>query len=506
MSNVKVAVRVRPLSNREREQGSQTIIEVIGDVIALTNLKVDPNNPYGDNREREKHFCYDFCYNSTSKPDTPGYGSQEQIFQDLGTDVIQSAVEGYNACLFAYGQTSTGKTYTMTGTEEEVGLIPRICEGLFSHIESEQDEKITFKVEISYLEIYNERVRDLLKSGFANEKYTLKVREHPKEGPYVQDLSSHRVKNLTETLGFLERGNDNRTTAATHMHEHSSRSHAIVTLVFTQALFEDDLPREIVSKIHLVDLAGSERADTTSTLNYKGRLKEGANINKSLVTLGNVIKALAERSLLSWTQMGSTQSVTSSSAENSAHSPSSPRRHQTVFIPYRDSVLTWLLRDSLGGNSKTIMISTVTPASKYYNESLSTLRYAQRAKNIVNKPKINEDTNVALIRQLQEEIKRLKHELANAQMAGLPVPVRDKGTVVEKLQEKENMAKQLTQSWRDKWNDPMEQGDDDVLCFHELRRASSHGIILDSQIPHLIGMDEDILSTGVIIYQLDVSI
>ncbi|KAK6182137.1 hypothetical protein SNE40_009889 [Patella caerulea] len=530
MSNVKVAVRVRPLSNREKEQGSQTIIEVIGDVIALTNLKVDPNNPYGDNREREKHFCYDFCYNSTSKPDTPGYGSQEQIFQDLGTDVIQSAVEGYNACLFAYGQTSTGKTYTMTGTEEEVGLIPRICEGLFSHIESEQDEKITFKVEISYLEIYNERVRDLLKSGFANEKYTLKVREHPKEGPYVQDLSSHRVKNLAETLGFLEKGNDNRTTAATHMHEHSSRSHAIVTLVFTQALFEDDLPREIVSKIHLVDLAGSERADTTSTLNYKGRLKEGANINKSLVTLGNVIKALAERSLLSWTQMGSTQSVTNSSAENGAHSPSSPRRHQTVFIPYRDSVLTWLLRDSLGGNSKTIMISTVTPASKYYNESLSTLRYAQRAKNIVNKPKINEDTNVALIRQLQEEIKRLKHELANAQMhgsmgdlfyllpeginlsnsdvdlqqAGLPVSVRDKGTVVEKLQEKENMAKQLTQSWRDKWNDPMQEGDDDVLCFHELRRASSHGIILDSQIPHLIGMDEDILSTGVIIYQLDV--
>ncbi|ESP02924.1 hypothetical protein LOTGIDRAFT_110616, partial [Lottia gigantea] len=294
------------------------------------------------------------------------------IFQDLGTDVIQSAVEGYNACLFAYGQTSTGKTYTMTGTEvDEVGLIPRICEGLFSHVEACEDEQTTFKIEISYLEIYNERVRDLLKPGFTNEKYTLKVREHPKDGPYVQDLSSHTVKNYSEIFNLLDTGNENRTTATTHMHEHSSRSHAIVTLLFTQALLEDDLPREIISKVHLVDLAGSERADTTSTLNYKSRLKEGANINKSLVTLGNVIKSLGKIFIR-------------------IEDPSSPRRPQTLFIPYRDSVLTWLLRDSLGGNSKTIMISTITPASQYYNETLSTLRYAQRAKNIVNKPTINE--------------------------------------------------------------------------------------------------------------------
>ncbi|KAK3094106.1 hypothetical protein FSP39_024188, partial [Pinctada imbricata] len=441
---------------------------------------------YADSRERVKHFSFDFCYDSTLTPQRPEYASQQLVFQDLGTEVLQAAFEGYNACVFAYGQTSTGKTYTMMGNTEDVGLIPRICEGLFSHVDDFMGEKVTFRLDVSYFEIYNERVRDLLRPGLTrgNENYTLKVREHPKEGPYVQDLSSHCVKDNQGIQELIDRGNENRTTASTYMHDHSSRSHAIFTINFTQAKFEDDLPHEIVSKIHLVDLAGSERADPNYNANYKGRLKEGSNINKSLVTLGNVIKALAERSLLSWSNdnLGSTQSFQSTSAlgESGRSLTPSPKRTRLPYIPYRDSVLTWLLKDSLGGNSKTIMIATITPASLYYNETISTLRYAQRAKSIINKPKINEDPNVSLIRELRREIGYLRELLKTA-----------------------HMANKLTQTWMDKWletHDIMKESD---LSIRGLKhKANSMGIMIESQMPHLIGMDDDILSTGVTIYHL----
>ncbi|KAI8481074.1 Kinesin-like protein kif16b, partial [Branchiostoma belcheri] len=184
----------------------------------------------------------------------------QQIFQDLGTDVLASAFEGYNACVFAYGQTGTGKTYTMMGDTDRLGLIPRISEGLFSRIDDHVGERVTFKTEVSYLEIYNERVRDLLcHPGAKANTYSLKVREHPEKGPYVQDLSRHLVSDYTSLERLIQRGNENRTTAATYIHDLSSRSHAIFTIYFSQAKLEDNLPREIVSKIHLVDLAGSNR-------------------------------------------------------------------------------------------------------------------------------------------------------------------------------------------------------------------------------------------------------
>ncbi|GFO32296.1 kinesin-like protein [Plakobranchus ocellatus] len=177
----------------------------------------------------------------------------------MGTEILQAAFEGYNACMFAYGQTGTGKTYTMMGEPDDIGLTPRICEALFSHIDDcDPEENVTFRIEMSFLEIYNERVRDLLprKRRRKHERYTLKVREHPKEGPYVQDLSRHVVRDHREIQALIDKGNEIRTTASTHMHERSSRSHAIVTVTFSQARFEDDLPSEIVSKVHLVDLAG----------------------------------------------------------------------------------------------------------------------------------------------------------------------------------------------------------------------------------------------------------
>ncbi|MEQ2189261.1 StAR- lipid transfer protein 9 [Goodea atripinnis] len=314
-----------------------------------------------------------------------------QVFQDLGVSVLAGASEGYNVCLFAYGQTGSGKTYTMMGTPESIGLTPRICQGLFCPEDSFSDGQNSSRVEISFLEIYNERVRDLLR-GEQKKRSSLRVREHPEKGPYVQDLSQHTVTDCKQAIDLLEEGIANRITAATHNHDTSSRSHAIFTIQYTQAILENNLPSETVSKINLVDLAGSERADPQYC---RDRLTEGSNINKSLVTLGIVISALAQNSQMS----SSCQSINSVASEGDAstlgsHSSSlsggggGGRRH--CFIPYRDSVLTWLLKDSLGGNSKTIMIATVSPSANSYNETLSTLRYAAHARNIVNKPRVNE--------------------------------------------------------------------------------------------------------------------
>ena len=222
------------------------------------------------------------------------------MFQDLGLDVLQYAFDGYDACLFAYGQTGTGKTFTMMGTNENPGLTPRICEVLFSRVFDEtmanngDDQKaVTYKVEASYYEIYNERVRDLLRTASGKERFSLKVREHPKIGPFVEDLSTFVVRDVNEIRKLIERGNQRRITAATHMHALSSRSHAIFQIKFSQASIVDGLPSEIVSRVHLVDLAGSERASPHEVYT-KERMKEGSNINRSLITLGNVINALGK--------------------------------------------------------------------------------------------------------------------------------------------------------------------------------------------------------------------
>uniref|UniRef100_A0A8C1GXC5 Kinesin family member 16Ba n=1 Tax=Cyprinus carpio TaxID=7962 RepID=A0A8C1GXC5_CYPCA len=362
----------------------------------------------------------------------------------------------------------------MMGIPGDVGLIPRICEGLFSRISGmTRRDEASFRTEVSYLEIYNERVRDLLRRKMAK-TYNLRVREHPKEGPYVEDLSKHLVQNYSDVEELMEAGNINRTTASTGMNDASSRSHAIFTINFTQAKFDAEMPSETVSKIHLVDLAGSERADATGATGV--RLKEGGNINKSLVTLGNVISALADLS-----QEGGNSHL----------------KKKQVFVPYRDSVLTWLLKDSLGGNSKTIMIATISPADVNYGETLSTLRYANRAKNIINKPTINEDSNVRLIRELRAEIARLKALLAQ----GNQIALLDSPTALsmeEELHHNEARVLELTKEWTNKWNETQNILKEETLAL----RKEGIGVILDSELPHLIGIDDDLLSTGIILYHL----
>ncbi|CAL9702876.1 unnamed protein product [Knipowitschia caucasica] len=379
-ASVKVAVRVRPFNSRETGKDSKCIIQMQGNTTTILNPKAP--------KEPAKTFSFDYSYWSHTSPDDPSFASQERVFNDIGKEMLAHAFEGYNVCIFAYGQTGSGKSYTMMGREGQEGIIPMLCEDLFEKISLDNNkEQLSYSVEVSYMEIYCERVRDLLNP---KNKGNLRVREHPLLGPYVEDLSKLAVTSYTDIADLMDAGNKARTVAATNMNETSSRSHAVFTIVFTQKKHdnESDLSTEKVSKISLVDLAGSERADSTGA---KGtRLKEGANINKSLTTLGKVISALAEVS---------------------------KKKKKTDFIPYRDSVLTWLLRENLGGNSRTAMVAALSPADINYDETLSTLRYADRAKNIKCNAVINEDPNNKLVRDLKDEVARLK-ELLQAQGLG----------------------------------------------------------------------------------------
>ncbi|XP_041859854.1 kinesin-like protein KIF1B isoform X5 [Melanotaenia boesemani] len=387
-ASVKVAVRVRPFNTRETSKESKCIIQMQGNTTTILNPKAP--------KEPAKTFSFDYSYWSHTTPEDPCFASQNQVYNDIGKEMLAHAFEGYNVCIFAYGQTGAGKSYTMMGKQEEgqEGIIPMLCEDLFEKInEDSNKEELSYSVEVSYMEIYCERVRDLLNP---KNKGNLRVREHPLLGPYVEDLSKLAVTSYTDIADLMDAGNKARTVAATNMNETSSRSHAVFTIVFTQKKHdsETDLSTEKVSKISLVDLAGSERADSTGA---KGtRLKEGANINKSLTTLGKVISALAE-----------VDNCTSKSK----------KKKKTDFIPYRDSVLTWLLRENLGGNSRTAMVAALSPADINYDETLSTLRYADRAKNIKCNAVINEDPNNKLVRDLKDEVARLK-ELLRAQGLG----------------------------------------------------------------------------------------
>ncbi|KAM9469254.1 kinesin-like protein KIF1A isoform 1-T1 [Clarias gariepinus] len=386
-ASVKVAVRVRPFNSREMSKESKCIIQMSGNTTTILNPKQPKEN---------KSFNFDYSYWSHTSPEDVNFACQKQVYKDIGEEMLLHAFEGYNVCIFAYGQTGAGKSYTMMGKQEkdQQGIIPLLCEDLFTKINDNADNNMSYSVEVSYMEIYCERVRDLLNP---KNKGNLRVREHPLMGPYVEDLSKMAVTSYNDIQDLMDSGNKARTVAATNMNETSSRSHAVFNIIFTQKRFDSDTDNtsEKVSKISLVDLAGSERADSTGA---KGtRLKEGANINKSLTTLGKVISALAEVDSL----------------------PNKNKKKKKVesFIPYRDSVLTWLLRENLGGNSRTAMVAALSPADINYDETLSTLRYADRAKQIRCNAVINEDPNNRLVRELKEEVARLK-DLLYAQGLG----------------------------------------------------------------------------------------
>ncbi|XP_028050175.2 kinesin-like protein unc-104 isoform X1 [Monomorium pharaonis] len=513
MSSVKVAVRVRPFNYREISRQAQCIIEMSGSTTSIVNPKATPGS-----KEAVKSFNYDYSYFSMD-PNDENYSTQLMVYKDIGEEMLEHAFEGYNVCIFAYGQTGAGKSYTMMGKQEEgqEGIIPQICKDLFRKISNTSNERLKYSVEVSYMEIYCERVRDLLNP---KNRGNLRVREHPLYGPYVEDLSKLAVLSYEDIHDLIDEGNKARTVAATNMNETSSRSHAVFTIFFTQQQQDNTtgLMSEKVSKISLVDLAGSERADSTGA---KGtRLKEGANINKSLTTLGKVISALAEIA-------------------------ATKKKKKADFIPYRDSVLTWLLRENLGGNSKTAMIAAVSPADINYDETLSTLRYADRAKQIVCKAVVNEDANARLIRELKEEIQKLRELL---KQEGIDVQEGPDGKItyekkeprdeiirtnkrneedtkesrsrisshatstiaeeaVEQLQASEKLIAELNETWEEKLKRTESIRLQREAVFAEMGVAVKEdgvtvGVFSPKKTPHLVNLNEDPLMSECLIYYI----
>ena len=332
------------------------------------------SNPSSANAEPPKQFTFDSVYDHTN--------TQREIYEETALPIVRAAMEGYNGTVFCYGQTGTGKTHTMEGSLDppaERGIIPNAFDTVFADIDASEAVDKTFLVRASFLEIYNENVRDLLAK---DQTKTCALKETPEKGVYVDGLTTFVVKSAEEMREVLEVGKKNRSVGATLMNADSSRSHSIFTVtVETSRVRPGDPPGAephiTVGKLNLVDLAGSERQSKTQASG--DRLKEATKINLSLSALGNVISALVDG--------------------------------KTRHIPYRDSKLTRLLQDSLGGNTKTVMIANVGPADYNFDETMSTLRYANRAKNIKNKPKINEDPKDAMLREFQEEIARLKAQL-----------------------------------------------------------------------------------------------
>ncbi|XP_015510042.1 kinesin-like protein KIF3B [Neodiprion virginianus] len=360
---VQVVVRCRPMDEKETARGHTRVVDVVPSrgVVEIRNPREDPS------KDNVKVFTFDAVYDWHSR--------QQDLYEETVRPLVSSVLDGFNGTIFAYGQTGTGKTFTMEGIRadpERRGIIPRSFDHIFSHIS--RTENMQYLVRASYLEIYQEEIRDLL---HRDQSLRFELKEKPDTGVFVKDLSTSVCKSAAEIQQLMNMGNQNRTIGATNMNEHSSRSHAIFLITIEMGTIGDSAGIR-VGRLNLVDLAGSERQSKTGASGE--RLKEASKINLSLSALGNVISALVDG--------------------------------KTTHIPYRDSKLTRLLQDSLGGNSKTIMVANIGPASYNYDESLTTLRYANRAKNIKNKPRINEDPKDALLRQYQEEINRLKEKLA----------------------------------------------------------------------------------------------
>uniref|UniRef100_A0A1B0FCA3 Kinesin-like protein n=1 Tax=Glossina morsitans morsitans TaxID=37546 RepID=A0A1B0FCA3_GLOMM len=364
VENVRVVVRTRPMDRNEIMSGSLSVIKVDKLKRAITVVK-----PNATSNEPPKTYYFDNVFD--------GESNQLDLYVDTARPIVEKVLEGYNGTILAYGQTGTGKTYTMSGNAESPqtkGIIPNAFAHIFGHIAKARENQ-KFLVRVSYMEIYNEEVRDLLGKDVTK---SLEVKERPDIGVFVKDLSGYVVHNADDLENIMRLGNKNRAVGATKMNLESSRSHAIFSITIERSeLGEGGQQHVRMGKLQLVDLAGSERQSKTQASGQ--RLKEATKINLSLSVLGNVISALVDG--------------------KSAH------------IPYRNSKLTRLLQDSLGGNSKTVMCATISPADTNYMETISTLRYASRAKNIQNRMHVNEEPKDALLRHFQEEIERLRKQL-----------------------------------------------------------------------------------------------
>ena len=377
-SSILVAVRVRPL-NAQEAATSKPVVQVLeSTVVSVRDPSFESKDILRQHRAHDRKYAFDHAFG-------PECG-QEAVYNRTTKFLIDGICAGYNATVFAYGATGSGKTYTMLGTERDPGIMILTLQDLYSKIDNISRESLReFRVSLSYVEIYNENIRDLFNpdSGYHE------LREDPVKGPMVAGVTELEATSTSQVMQLLEQGNRYRTQEATAANKESSRSHAVLTILVEQQ--DPHGEQKIVGKLNLIDLAGSERASKTK--NRGIRLIEGANINRSLLALGNVINALGEKK-------------------------------SSAFVPYRDSKLTRMLKDSLGGNCRTVMIANISAASSTFEETVNTLKYANRAKNIktkVTRNVLNVNYHISqyehLITGLREEVSVLKEQLNQAKAA-----------------------------------------------------------------------------------------
>ncbi|XP_076835241.1 kinesin-like protein KIF28 [Brachyhypopomus gauderio] len=456
---VKVAVRVRPFNKREKDAGSRCIVSINSNNLTIQ----DPRN-----QQNRRVFTFDFAYWSHSGfvrnkeglfvPEEAGgrYADQASVFQGLGHGILENALQGYNATLLAYGQTGSGKSYSMVGSGPNKGLVPTLCHGLFQFIRTHHDSR-QCQVFFSMLEIYNEQVIDLL-SKTSRSPGGLRVREEQQRGFYVEGLRKVACESAEQVERLMEQGTRTRTTAATHMNANSSRSHMLVALQLKQIFCKECITKQ--SNVNLVDLAGSERQRCSGS--EVDRLKEGTAINLSLTTLGNVISALAEVAL----------------------------GRKVVHIPYRDSILTKLLQSALGGNSRTVMIATVSPADICYEESISTLRYAERAKRIQNKAVVNEGPTERLVNELKTENAKLLLRLSRLDQEGRRGDQETK-ELRRLLTHNELQIRAIQTLWEQHLQEALKDWETQYTNITQERRMMQ-------TFPYMLNVNEDVQLSGVI--------
>ena len=466
--SIQVGVRVRPFNGREKERESECVIQMPGQ--NQTKIK--------DEQGKERTFTFDHSFWSHDgykvlddgylQPVEEEYADQKKVFDAVGRQILENAWEGYHCCLFAYGQTGSGKSYSMVGYGANKGIIPISCDEIFKRIgENKQPEKF-YEVQVSMLEIYNEKVQDLLIRPDKRPQGGLKIRESKVLGIFVEGLTKYPVTSYEEISKKMDEGYNNRTIGSTLMNATSSRAHTIVTIEFRQITMLAKRRSEKLSMINLVDLAGSERSGATGATG--DRLKEGCNINKSLLILGNVINCLADKAI---------------------------GKNKNMLPPYRDSALTRILQNALGGNSKTVMICALSPASINYEETLSTLRYADRAKKIQNKAVINESEHDKMVRLLKEENVGLKKMIEDLQKKllgqGGVVGDDDKQAFLD-LKEQYEANQQVMSDMQKTFEEKLEEA--------KKNEGEHIGQHVEISLPHLVVLNEDPQLSHKLKYQL----
>mmetsp|Transcript_104254 Transcript_104254/g.185262 ORF Transcript_104254/g.185262 Transcript_104254/m.185262 type:complete len:1108 (+) Transcript_104254:58-3381(+) len=470
--SVAVGVRIRPFNDRERGLNAQLCVDMDGPMTILQNPP-ELAEESGKGKEPKK-FTFDasFWSHDGFETDAKGYShavsgskyaDQQLVFDTFGKKILDNAWEGYHCCLFAYGQTGAGKSYSMVGYGVNKGIVPISCEEIFRRIEANTDKGLSYEVMVSMVEIYNEQVQDLLVAPKDRPKKGLDIRENQQLGIYIAGVCRRAVDSYVSIEAAVDEGTTNRTVGSTLMNATSSRAHTVLTIEFKQVSEAAGQQGQKLSLINLVDLAGSEKAGQTGASG--DRLKEGCAINKSLSALGNVIEKLADKA--------------------------TGKAKPGAVVPYRDSKLTRLLQNALGGSSKTVMICAISPASSNYEETLSTLRYADRAKRIKNAATINENPQDKLIRQLREENEKLRNMVSD----GSPGKNENNGISSEEMSLKQQEISALEQALMEMQKSFAEKLADAQKQASEQKTVKKKDKT-ETNMPHIANLNEDQLLTA----------